>query len=146
MDHRTIYAGGFLLLCASVFVYSLGAANAVPQGPIVGFGSNPIENYYGTALLNGRNGGTGVHNIFSNTSGQDFIITQFKTNTDNCTLRLDGASVLAHYTSSSGLVNVGGTGFTGTLKVSDGSSVTIANVASGTLECAYYIDGYYVHP
>jgi len=48
MDYRTILATGFLLLCGAVFVHSLKSANAFPQGPNVGLGSNPTADFYGS--------------------------------------------------------------------------------------------------
>ena len=53
MDYRNIFAAGFLILCAAVFVHSLRAANAFPQGPSASYGSNPVFSFSSTACATG---------------------------------------------------------------------------------------------
>ena len=48
MDHRTLLTTGFLLLCGAVFLHSLNSANALPHGPTVSLGSNPIVSVAGS--------------------------------------------------------------------------------------------------
>ena len=46
MDHRSLFGIAAILLSGAVFIHSLKSANAFPQGPNVGMGSNPIASFY----------------------------------------------------------------------------------------------------
>ena len=147
MDYRNILAVAAVIFALGTLVQSLQNAYAFPQGPNVGTGFNPIENFYGAVALTGRStGGSGLHTVFVNSTDQDFILTQFLSNSDNCTLSIDGSTIFSHYSSIYGTSSVSATNFTGTLKIASGSTTSIANLANGTLNCTYYIEGFYVRP
>ena len=135
MDYRNLLAFAAILLSGAVFVHSLSAANAFPQGPNVSMGSNPIENFYGSA-------GT----VGSITFQQDFILTTFISNSSYCNPKIDG--VIFHTGSSSNNLffyrydNPTNSVFTvgnATLKIQSGASLSLASCGD------FFIAGYYVH-
>ena len=82
MDYRNIIASGFFLLCLAVLVQSLSSANAFPQGPTISLGTSPIAYYF----RNCSNPG----DIFTNTSTQDFIITDILVDNGGTRFIIDG--------------------------------------------------------
>ena len=67
MDHRTLFGIAAIILSSSVFLHSLNSANAFPQGPNVGTGSNPIASFYVSCSQSSP--------TVINTTGELFIIT-----------------------------------------------------------------------
>ena len=136
MDYRNILAFGFVLLCGAVFVQSFNFANAYPQGPNISLGSNPVENFYGSASSLG-----------SLTFQNDFIVTTLLSNSTSCNPTIDGVSFFTgtgtnsiffyRYTDSA---NSPFTTGNATLKIQAGSSLSLGSCGD------VHISGYYVHP
>ena len=132
MDHRTILATGFLLLCGAVFVQSLKSANAFPQGPNVSTGSNPIESFYGQ----GR----------SLTFQQNFIVTTLLSSSTSCSPTIDGTYLFPsgsthnpfyyQWNASGGSSFLSGNAH---LKITGGSILDLTSCND------IYVDGYYTH-
>ena len=124
MDHRNLFGIAAIILSGAVFTHSLNTANALPQGPNVSLGSNPIDHGQGNC-----NGST----IFTNNSSQYFIITDIsKSYVDSYEIYLeaDGQTIWN---------GRGNFHFQSGLRIAPGSTVT----CSGSY--AVTIAGYYSH-
>jgi hypothetical protein len=124
MDYRNLFGIAAIILSAAVFLQSLKSANALPQGPNISSGSNPIDQGQGNC-----NGST----IFTNNSSQSFIITDIsKSYVDSYEIYLE----------SNGQTIWNGRGnfnFRSGLQIAPGSSVTCIGGYSVS------ISGYYAH-
>ena len=116
------------------------------DGLYVHASNHPYDNRYGAMTLAYQ----AVSTVFTNSTAQDFIITQFQTGTSDCSVLIDGNSVLVHQPNNQmgNSYTILDTHFTGTLVVPAGSEVSIQNLASNGLQrmCSYYFEGNYVHP
>lgn len=136
MDYRNILASGFVILCGAVLIQSFKSANALPQGPNINLGYNPIENYYGNSSSIGPIN-------FQN----DFIVTTFLSNSSSCNPKIDGVSFytgtgynnIFYYRYVDGANSPFTTG-NATLKIQSGSTLSFSGCGD------IYISGYQVHP
>ena len=145
MNIRTTLATGLLFLCGSIFLHAL-SANALPQGPNVSMGSNPIESWAGEFT------GSGINNLA--VIQNDFIITDFTLQGAGvCTVQLSssqsstGAETIAtgfYGTSASAGVLYWNAHFVSGMKVDAGSTI-YAHVSLNGSSCYYNISGYYPH-
>jgi len=119
------------------------------NGPLISLGSNPITNIYGEISV----GSNQASSIFSNTSGQDFIVTTAYVHHRYCTIAVDGNVIYPdEYTVGASLFEESGNvdsvfrQGTARLLVPNGSELQIFTSFTSTLNCYYYVEGYYTHP
>tara|TARA_Y100001954_G_C15319099_1_gene364391 strand:- start:22 stop:435 length:414 start_codon:yes stop_codon:yes gene_type:complete len=137
MNHRNILTLAILIFSLGYFVRSFQPVYAIPQGPNISTGSNPVDNFYGNSNTTGQG---------SITFQGDFTLTTLISNTSNCDPKLDGATFhtgtgsenmfyyrFAYYHPSPF------TAGTAKLSVSSGSTLTLSGCGR------YYIEGYYTH-
>jgi hypothetical protein len=134
MDYRNILATGFLILCGAVFMHALPSANALPQGPNISLGSNPIVNFYGSG-----------DTTLAIDSTRDFVITTFFTNgayghilVDGNIVFYEGYDMNPFYMDGDYSASIFRAG-TAKLKIQAGQTVTLTQVSY------YYVEGYYTH-
>ena len=136
MKIDTLFGIAAIIFALGYFINSLPDAQAFPQGPSVGMGSNPYESFTGS--IHDNNGNV---NLLTVPSDQIFIVTTCITNTsyinltENSNVIIDG---------NSGGCS-GGALFTGNghLVISSNSSLGVRSTY-GTRY--YYIEGYYAQP
>ena len=159
MDHRKLYGVAAILLSGAVFVHSLKTANAVPQGPNVSMGTNPIVNFRGS--VTGYSGDI----ITTVPSDQSLIVTTILTSAINsgsltdgsyCDTYVDGVKIIDGNNAWT-FINNRNSSFWGArdltpfkigqakLKIDPGSSLEMRATGANTIICNYYIEGYYMH-
>ena len=153
MDYRNLFGIAALFLSGSVFLHSLNAANAFPQGPNISLGSNPIENLHGMVSISS---GGNYANIWTNNTAHDLIITTAML-AENCQLALDNQNIFTYidsqlfrnrgYAGGSGYDFVGSPFLTGNaaFKIPIGSTLQVYS-NSNNVSCYYYIESYYTQP
>ena len=148
MDYRSIVAIGFLVLSGAIFLHSQATANALPIGPNVSLGSNPIQSWSGR-----RNSGW----VTLDTLQNDFVITDLVVSGTGefCTTALSSQNVDAYtdilfsgsYKSFSQNYGQGNTQFNGNLR--SGVHITAGTTLYAYIEsngiCNYTVSGYYTH-
>ena len=125
MDYRTILAFAAVIFAIGYLIRSIQPANALPQGPNVSLGSNPIEHAYSSC--------NGWQTIFTNNTAQDFIITDISKYFENSYeghLRVNGQTIWQSRDAYQ---------FLSGLKILSGESVECNSSYSIT------ISGYYTH-
>ena len=129
MDYRNLLGIATIILSGAVFVHSLKAANALPNGPNISSGTNPV------AFVNHDCYGANNLTLLTNTSNQNFIISDIWITGGQVRLFVDGT--ILHATVGEGLFSLQ----TG-LKIESGS----------TISCSYQngsprvvLTGYYAH-
>ena len=141
-EYKSLFGYAAIITAIGFLVRSFMPAYAF-NGPSVSMGSNPIENFYDAQYMSGGASMT----IFSNASSGSFIVTQYFSESDRCAIQVDGQSPFSENYSTYGIktLNGGATSFTGTLLVPAGSTLSLKNIATGSLFCKYYVEGYYTH-
>ena len=140
-DYKQLFGYAAILFGIGFVIRSFMPAYAF-NGPTVSMGSNPIENFYDAQYM----GGGASMTVFTNTSSSSFIITQYFSENYRCAIQVDGQSPFSDDYGTYGYQYLGGaTSFTGTLLVPAGSTLSFKNVATGSLFCKYYVEGYYTH-
>lgn len=134
---NNIASTGILLLGLGYCIQSIATAIALPNGPTVSIGSNPIESFYGAS-----------NNVTLNLNpNYDFILTTGYSDNTSCILTVNGINV--NRTASAYNVfyyNVNdnpSSGFSqgqGSLSIPAGASAIITNCGN------YLFSGYYVQP
>ena len=145
---KNILALSFLIATTTVCFHSIQPVQA-QQGPHVSLGNNPVKNLYGHIVAAPNQ----YTSLFSNTSGQDFIVTTAYMNHKYCTIAVDGNVVYPdEYTisanlfeESSGIDSVFRQG-RARLLVPNGSELQVYTSYTSNMTCYYYLEGYYVHP
>ena len=140
MDYRNILAFAGLIAASGYFVQSLQSANAYPQGANISLGSNPIESVY-----ENRGSGSGTQAVFSNTSGQDFVITNLSVPDNNhCRWILNGVTLNYGVGSTSHSTTVS-LNYPVNIVIHDGETLSLNKIYPNHA-CMLYMSGYYVHP
>ena len=143
-DYKQLFGYSAIIASLGFLVHSLAPAHAV-NGPTVSLGSNPIKNFYNMPTLSAN----ATHTIFQNTSSQDFVVTKYlppDSSAQHCNLTVDGQSVF-YYSIDNG-EHVSNHNDPGDLNllISAGSTLEMKNYnPSYAYNCAYYIEGHYVH-
>ena len=145
---KNLLALSVLIATITICLKSIQPVQA-QQGPNVSLGSNPIKNFYGYMTVPSNQ----HTSLYSNTSGQDFIVTTAYVNHRYCTIAVDGNVVYPdEYTISinifdenSGIDSVFRQG-RARLLVPNGSELQLFTSYTNNMACYYYLEGYYVHP
>ena len=127
MDYRNIIAISILILCMGYTWNTIKPANAAPTGPNISLGSNPIDQAY--KYCNGLSNSP----LISNSSNQDFIVTDIIVTNGTADILIDGTTIM----NVSGHVSLQ----TG-LKVSSGTTISCSDYSSAP---RVTITGYYTH-
>jgi hypothetical protein len=133
---NNIVSIGIFLFGLGYCIQSIATAMALPQGPSVSMGNNPVDSFYGS------NGNT----TLSLNSNYDFILTTGLSNNTNCQVQVNGNAVnstsdynIFHFRYNYN-VNSAFTQGQGSLNIPAGSTVTLSNCSQ------YLFSGYYVQP
>ena len=127
MDYRNILAFGFLIFALGSAWKNIQPANALPSGPSISMGSNPIDQAY--KYCNALSNAT----ILTNSSTQDFIVTDIVVTNGTADILIDGTT----YMTVSGHIPLQ----TG-LRVGSGSVVSCSDSNSYP---RVTVTGYYAH-
>ena len=143
---RNLFGIAAVISSVGFLIWSIGQATAFPQGPNVSLGSNPLESFYGSIV-----GQTASEvQVFSNTSGQDFIITSLQRiptspSGQNCAWNIDGGNFtytsFSSFTYNASLDSVNPLN----LVLHDGQVLSMYKTSSSQ-PCWYFVSGYYAHP
>ena len=147
MDHRQLFGFAAIILSSAVFIHTLKSANALPQGPNVSLGSNPIQSWAGSI----NNNGWHTIDSFQN----DFVITDLSISGNNyCTFILY-SSQNNYYTTSGAIATAhfyqyNGSGdsfysekFVSGMKIPAGTTLSAYVNRNGY--CHYNLSGYHTH-
>lgn len=137
MTLNNIASSGILLFGLGYCIQSIGSAIALPNGPSVSTGSNPIESFYGSS-------NNATLNLNPN---YDFILTSGFSDSYICVLSINGVNVnrtgSAYNVFMYNGTNPSNSAFNqgnGSLKIPAGTTVTLTNCGD------YLFSGYYVQP
>ena len=149
MNHRNILAVGFVILCSAVFVYSFKTANAVPKGPNISMGSNPIQSWAGRGSSGWKTLDTLTNDfiitdlLVSGTSSYCAVTVSTQNNNTTSNVLITGA-----FHNNQGSYHQGNSQFNGNLNsgvyVGSGSTLYV-NIEYYQGECHYVISGYNTH-
>ena len=138
-----------ILIATTTFAYNSIRPSHAQFTPMISMGSNPIVNLYGNKTLQSNTPNT----IFSNTSGQDFIVNTAYVNHHYCTISIDGAVVYPDaYTVGDNIFDESKTTDSvfrrgqAKLRVPHGSNLELYTSYTNTISCYYYAEGYYTQP
>jgi hypothetical protein len=138
MNHKTIFAFAALIFATGYLIRSINPAKALPNGPHISTGSNPIINVIGS-ITNGSR-----QTVLSNTTSDDVIITGVRFSHAHCQLIING-TILSNHNEMYGLLT--STSMFGnsqaTLKLTAGADLEIT--CPNGYNTDYYIQGYYTH-
>ena len=136
MKFDKLFGIAAIIFAMGYFMQSLPFAQAFPQGPNVGLGSNPYESFTGS--IHDSNGN---RTLLTVPSDQIFIVTTCVTNTNYINLNENSNTMIdGHSGACSGGALKDGNGH---LVISSGSTLDVISTY-GTRY--YYIEGYYAQP
>jgi len=132
MNHKTLLGLSALVLSCEIFIHSLHSAHAFPQGPNVSMGSNPIDSHY--------QGNCNNSNLFTNSSQQDFIITDIVNDYSGWLILSKNSGGV---TSAIFKIQGNGTAYMKSgIRISPGDTVLCQHYSGQ----GAFISGYYTHP
>jgi hypothetical protein len=137
MAYRKMLSFAAVIFSTGYLIRSFQPANAFPQGPNIGTGSNPMVNFYESS-----NSST-----IALDQTQDFVITTILSSSTNCFPNVNGTDIYpANGTSNPFYYNYNNNNKSfflegkGNLVVPAGQALVLNNCS------VFYIEGYYVHP
>ena len=140
--YKHYYGIASIIFATACLIWSIGHATAVPMGPNISFGSNPVASFYGT------NGSSTPDSIALQNTNQVFIVQTVMSSSDTCEVLVDGVSIYAAANATNPFTH--SKAYQSNFSSFHNGTASLVIPENGTLEvknCSkYYVSGYYAHP